>query len=125
ARPGVLADYYGASEVAFVGGSLVPVGGHNPLEPAARGAAVMMGRHVSHQLGAVERLREQRAIVIVEPREVGAALERLAAAGTARGRARPRAARWARGTAPARAAAEPRSGSIGTRSSRPPCTPGA
>ena len=78
ARPGVLDAYYGASEVAFVGGSLVPLGGHNPLEPAARAAAVLMGSDGSHQLGAVERLREHRGIVIVDgarlPSELGRVL---------------------------------------------------
>jgi len=34
-RAGVLAGYYAAAEVAFVGGTLAPYGGHNPLEPAA------------------------------------------------------------------------------------------
>ena len=36
-RAGVLARYYAGADVAFVGGSLAPWGGHNPLEPAACG----------------------------------------------------------------------------------------
>ena len=32
--------------VAFVGGSLVPTGGHNPLEPAVWGVPVLSGPHV-------------------------------------------------------------------------------
>lgn len=40
---GELTQFYAASDVAFVGGSLVPVGGHNLLEPAALGLAVLSG----------------------------------------------------------------------------------
>ena len=38
--------FYAASDVAFVGGSLVPIGGHNMLEPAALGLPVISGPHV-------------------------------------------------------------------------------
>ncbi|MCG8613108.1 MAG: lipid IV(A) 3-deoxy-D-manno-octulosonic acid transferase [Pseudomonadales bacterium] len=40
---GELMEMYAASDIAFVGGSLIPRGGHNPLEPAALGLPVMMG----------------------------------------------------------------------------------
>ena len=43
---GELPLFYAASDVAFVGGSLVPVGGHNLLEPAALGLPVICGPHV-------------------------------------------------------------------------------
>jgi len=43
---GELPLFYAASDVAFVGGSLVPVGGHNLLEPAALGLPVVSGPHV-------------------------------------------------------------------------------
>jgi 3-deoxy-D-manno-octulosonic-acid transferase len=42
---GELLDFYAMSDVAFVGGSLVPVGGHNLLEPAALGVPVLTGPH--------------------------------------------------------------------------------
>lgn len=42
---GELLLLYGCAEVAFVGGSLVPTGGHNPLEPAALGVPVVVGPH--------------------------------------------------------------------------------
>ena len=42
-RVGELAALYAAADVAFVGGSLVPVGGHNLLEPAALGVPVITG----------------------------------------------------------------------------------
>ena len=40
---GVLKALYGTADVAFVGGSLVPCGGHNPLEPAVWGKPVLFG----------------------------------------------------------------------------------
>ncbi len=42
---GELVRYYAACDVAFVGGSLVPIGGHNVLEPAALGRSVLVGPH--------------------------------------------------------------------------------
>lgn len=42
---GELLDFYAASDVAFVGGSLVAVGGHNLLEPAALGLPILTGPH--------------------------------------------------------------------------------
>lgn len=42
---GVLLEYAAAAQLTFVGGSLVPVGGHNPLEPAALSKPVLMGPH--------------------------------------------------------------------------------
>lgn len=45
---GELAGLYGASDLVFVGGSLVPTGGHNPLEPAARGVPVLFGPHMEN-----------------------------------------------------------------------------
>jgi 3-deoxy-D-manno-octulosonic-acid transferase len=45
---GQLARLYGAATLAFVGGSLVPIGGHNVLEPAALGIPVLFGPHTQH-----------------------------------------------------------------------------
>ena len=42
---GELLDWYAAADVAFVGGSLVPIGGHNLLEPAALGVPILTGPH--------------------------------------------------------------------------------
>lgn len=43
---GELPLFYAASDIAFVGGSLVSVGGHNLLEPAALGLPVLIGPHM-------------------------------------------------------------------------------
>ena len=48
---GELLDFYAAADVAFVGGSLVPVGGHNLLEPAALGLPVLSGPRAVQQSG--------------------------------------------------------------------------
>ena len=45
---GELIALYAASDIAFVGGTLVPVGGHNLLEPAALGVPVLSGPHVNN-----------------------------------------------------------------------------
>jgi 3-deoxy-D-manno-octulosonic-acid transferase len=42
---GVLSDWYAAADVAYVGGSLVDIGGHNLLEPAVLGRPVLTGPH--------------------------------------------------------------------------------
>jgi 3-deoxy-D-manno-octulosonic-acid transferase len=43
---GELEGVYAAADIVFVGGSLVDVGGHNMLEPAGKGKAVVYGPHV-------------------------------------------------------------------------------
>uniref|UniRef100_UPI001866FC86 lipid IV(A) 3-deoxy-D-manno-octulosonic acid transferase n=1 Tax=Microbulbifer hainanensis TaxID=2735675 RepID=UPI001866FC86 len=52
---GELLQFYGACDVAFVGGSLVPVGGHNMIEPAAWGVPVICGPHL-HNFATVAQL---------------------------------------------------------------------
>ena len=42
---GELVSFYAAADVAFVGGSLLPIGGHNLLEPASLGRPVLTGPH--------------------------------------------------------------------------------
>ena len=68
---GELARLYGMATVAFVGGSLVPVGGHNVLEPAAAGVPVLFGPHTAHveeparallDAGAARRVADWRAL---------------------------------------------------------------
>jgi 3-deoxy-D-manno-octulosonic-acid transferase len=55
-RLGVLAGCYAAADVAVVGGTFAPVGGHNPLEPAARGVPVILGPHHWAQADGVSAL---------------------------------------------------------------------
>ncbi|MDP1708715.1 MAG: lipid IV(A) 3-deoxy-D-manno-octulosonic acid transferase [Gammaproteobacteria bacterium] len=58
---GELALLYAAADVAFVGGSLVPAGGHNMIEPAALGLPVIFGPHVFNFEEASRLLREAGA----------------------------------------------------------------
>jgi 3-deoxy-D-manno-octulosonic-acid transferase len=78
ARLGVLSDWYRAADVAFVGGSLAPYGGHNPLEPAACGAAVIMGPQDASQREAVRALDRAGGIWrVADPGALSSALEAL------------------------------------------------
>jgi 3-deoxy-D-manno-octulosonic-acid transferase len=43
---GELADYYRSCDIAFVGGSMVDQGGHNPIEPAIAGVPILFGPHM-------------------------------------------------------------------------------
>lgn len=45
---GELMPLYALSDIAFVGGSLVPTGGHNLLEPASRGIPLLFGPHMNN-----------------------------------------------------------------------------
>jgi 3-deoxy-D-manno-octulosonic-acid transferase len=71
---GELASIYFLAHAAFVGGSLVPAGGHNPLEAAQFAVPVVMGPSYENFRGIVDKLRERDAIRIVEPGELKAAL---------------------------------------------------
>ncbi len=53
---GVLAQMYGAGDAAFVGGTLVPIGGHNVLEPVMRGIPVIVGPHHGSYTEVVDRM---------------------------------------------------------------------
>jgi 3-deoxy-D-manno-octulosonic-acid transferase len=55
---GELSGVYARARVGFVGGTLVPVGGHNVLEPAAVGTPVVYGRHVANARHAAELLEK-------------------------------------------------------------------
>src|SRR5438132_2396898 len=62
---GELATLYRDATLVFVGGSLVNVGGHSPLEPAAWGKAVVFGPHMDHFAEAAEQFLACGAGVMV------------------------------------------------------------
>ena len=74
---GDLASLYSLATVAFVGGSLVDKGGHNPLEPAHYGVPVIMGPSYENFREIVEALRAQDAIWVVKVEELGRSLRSL------------------------------------------------
>lgn len=81
---GELGRWYGVADVAFVGGTIAPVGGHNLMEPAAAGAAILRGPRVENQREAA-RLLDGVAIE-VSAETLGEALLRLLGDGEGRRR---------------------------------------
>jgi 3-deoxy-D-manno-octulosonic-acid transferase len=73
---GELLFLFALADVAFVGGSLVPTGGHNLLEPAALGKPVVTGPHLYNFLDIAAQLRDAGALV-----EVASAPELAASVG--------------------------------------------
>lgn len=75
---GELAALYQIATVAFVGGSLVPTGGHNILEPAVHGKPIVFGPHMSNFAEIADTFLGNAAAVQVRgDRELGAALVEL------------------------------------------------
>lgn len=62
---GELAALYALADVAFVGGSLVPRGGHNIIEPAQHGVAVVTGNHTENFRDIVWLFQSRDAVRIV------------------------------------------------------------
>ena len=61
--------FYAAADVAFVGGSLVPIGGHNLLEPAAAGVAILAGPHNFNAQEIADMLMDKNACRVVDDSE--------------------------------------------------------
>jgi 3-deoxy-D-manno-octulosonic-acid transferase len=75
---GELAELYASADVAFVGGSLVAVGGHNLLEPAALGLPVLTGPHYfNNREIALLLLQRGAALQVADARELALVLQRL------------------------------------------------
>jgi len=63
---GELPMFYAASDIAFVGGTLVPVGGHNLLEPAALGLPIVTGPHLFNTQDIANMFSEKGASLQVQ-----------------------------------------------------------
>lgn len=74
---GELASIYSLATVAFVGGSLIAAGGHNPLEAAQFRVPIVMGPHYENFRAIVERLRAEDAIRVVQVGGLGKELKAL------------------------------------------------
>lgn len=75
---GLLPSYYAAADVAFVGGTIADIGGHNVLEPAALGKPLLVGPHTRNVGETAARLIEAGAARRVQrPAEIAAALIEL------------------------------------------------
>jgi 3-deoxy-D-manno-octulosonic-acid transferase len=62
---GELMGFFAAADVAFLGGSLCEVGGHNVLEPAALGVPSVVGKHTFNFAEVTRRLRDAGALLQV------------------------------------------------------------
>jgi 3-deoxy-D-manno-octulosonic-acid transferase len=74
---GVLKDMYKAADVAFVGGSLIPHGGQNVMEPCGLGVAVVHGPHMHNFNDAMEILNACKGSVEVSRESLAAEIEKL------------------------------------------------
>jgi 3-deoxy-D-manno-octulosonic-acid transferase len=85
---GELPEFYAAADLAFVGGSLVPVGGHNLLEPVALGLPVLAGPALFSAPEVAQALASAGALRIVQDAAgLAAALAELLASPAERARA--------------------------------------
>ena len=69
---GELGLFYRLADVALVGGSLVPHGGHNPMEPARLGCPILLGRHTHNFAERVAELIEEGGARVVDPPDASA-----------------------------------------------------
>ena len=75
-RTGLLSGFYASSLMSFVGGSLVPRGGHNLIEPAALGSPIIIGPHTFNFEDIVHQFLSDHACVkVTSEDELLAAME--------------------------------------------------
>jgi 3-deoxy-D-manno-octulosonic-acid transferase len=74
---GELAALYSLADVAFVGGSLVPRGGHNIIEPARHGVPIVVGNHTENFRDIVSLFQVRDAVRVVGPAELPLVLMEL------------------------------------------------
>jgi 3-deoxy-D-manno-octulosonic-acid transferase len=74
---GELASVYSLAAIAFVGGSIAPAGGHNPLEPAQFGVPIVMGPHYENFRAITVGLLAADAVRIAQADDLAAALIQL------------------------------------------------
>ena len=74
---GELSAIYGLADIAFVGGSLVPKGGHNIIEPARHGVAIVVGNHTENFRDIIGLFQSHDAVRVVGPAELPLVLMEL------------------------------------------------
>jgi 3-deoxy-D-manno-octulosonic-acid transferase len=67
---GELAALYALADIAFVGGSLVPRGGHNIIEPALHSVPIIVGNHTENFRDIVSLFQSRDAVRVVGPAEL-------------------------------------------------------
>src|SRR5579864_2483791 len=76
---GELSSLYALADLAFVGGSLVPRGGHNILEPAQHGVPILVGEYTENFRDMVELFKSRNAVRVVSPEKLAATFLELLA----------------------------------------------
>ena len=66
---GQLMKFYGTADLAFIGGSIIPHGGHNPIEPAAWGMPILAGPHFFNFSHVSQLLQNAGALQLVNKTE--------------------------------------------------------
>jgi 3-deoxy-D-manno-octulosonic-acid transferase len=66
---GVLTGLYTIADLVFIAGSLVPIGGHNPLEAAICGRGVVTGSFVQNFRAVMDDMQHHGAAIIVSDKE--------------------------------------------------------
>lgn len=75
---GELGAYYAASDLAFIGGSLLPLGGQNLIEACAVGVPVLIGPHVFNFTQATaDAVAAGAAVQVQDPADLARALRDL------------------------------------------------
>ena len=75
---GELGLFYRLSDIAFIGGSITPKGGHNPLEPARLGASILHGPETFNFVETYDGMRRAGGAALVRnDRELASAIRRL------------------------------------------------
>jgi 3-deoxy-D-manno-octulosonic-acid transferase len=70
--------FFAASDVSFIGGSLVPIGGHNLLEPAVQGLPIVTGPHLFNiEEIAADLIKQDACVVVANGAELAAAVVAL------------------------------------------------
>jgi 3-deoxy-D-manno-octulosonic-acid transferase len=63
---GEMGLFYRLSPIVLMGGTLVPIGGHNPIEPAKLGAAILHGPHVHNATEIYDAIGRSRGALMVK-----------------------------------------------------------
>jgi 3-deoxy-D-manno-octulosonic-acid transferase len=77
AQMGGLLEVYAISDIAIVGGTFKPFGGHNPLEPASQGTVTVVGPHIHNITDDIEYLRSEGVAMVTEEQDLGRVLRDL------------------------------------------------
>tara|TARA_B110000003_G_scaffold13878_1_gene13718 strand:- start:653 stop:1363 length:711 start_codon:yes stop_codon:yes gene_type:complete len=75
---GLLPDFYQGADLAFVGGSLVPRGGHNLIEPAVLGTPIIIGKHTfNFEEITADFIKEGACLLVHDENELYLAMESI------------------------------------------------